>query len=290
MRTLKIQRDLITNRNRVIERYLTEVGKHRPLGAEEEYQVAVKAKKGDPEAMELLITANLRFVISVAKQYAREPELLDELIAQGNIGLIDAAKEFDPSRGFKFISYAVWHIRKEILKYLNDTRRTVRLPTNVTRDLSLAQKAESELMNRLDREVTIEEIVEELAQKGESISSERIRAGRVASEKSIPFESTGKDSEESFSPSDWMSSDSKATELVESSDLICLVNLALGAVSSVDRDIILRHHGVETGNPETFQSIGDSYVRSQEWARQRYNKAIRKIQKYAKQANLIQNV
>lgn len=289
MRDLKIQ-ERYTNRTSITDRYLTEVGRHDVLGADEEYRVAVKARNGDREAIEKLITANLRFVVSVAKQYAGQAEMLDELIAQGNIGLIDAAKTFDPSRGFKFISYAVWHIRKEILKYLNEIHRTVKVPLNITTDLNRAKKVESDLINRLDREPTVEEIVEEMEKRGWEITPEKIKMGRRVTEKIVPFEVGPSDGETNWSPSDWISSGNSATELVESNDTDNLISIALDGLASVEKDIILRYHGVKNGIPESFSSISQSYGRSAEWARGRYKKAMRRIQTRVRREKLHVNL
>lgn len=285
MRDLKIQ-ERYTNRTSITDRYLVEVGRHDVLGADEEYQIAVKASNGDREAIEKLITSNLRFVVSVAKQYASQAEMLDELIAQGNIGLIDAAKTFDPSRGFKFISYAVWHIRKEILKYLNEIHRTVKVPLNITTDLNRAKKVESDLMNRLDREPTVEEIVEEMEKRGWEITPEKIKMGRRVTEKIMPFELGPSDGETTWSPSDWVSSGSTATELVESSDTDSLISIALNGLGMIEKDIILRYHGVKNGIPESFSTISESYGRTSEWARGRYKKAMRRIQTRARREKL----
>lgn len=289
MRDLKIQ-ERYTNRTSVTDRYLVEVSRHDILGADAEYEIAVKASEGDQEAIEKLITSNLRFVVSVAKQYASQAEMLDELIAQGNIGLIDAAKTFDPSRGFKFISYAVWHIRKEILKYLNEIHRTVKVPLNITTDNNRVKRVESDLVHLLDREPTVEEIVEEMEKRGWEITPEKVKLGRRVTEKIMPFELGLSDGETMWSPSDWVSSGSTASEFVEAQDTSNLIDLAMEGVSYVERDIILRYHGIRTGIPESFSSISHSYEKSSEWARQRYKKAMRRIQTRARREKLHVNL
>ena len=187
MRDLKIL-TTYTNRTSVTDRYFAEIDRHKILKADEEYEIAVKASAGDSRAIEKLVTSNLRFVVSVAKQYVSQAEMMDELIAQGNIGLIEAAKTFDPTRGFKFISYAVWHIRKEILSYLNDIHRTVKVPRNITMDANRTKRVESDLTCLLDREPTVEEIVEEMEKRGWEITPEKVKNGRRATEKIVPFE------------------------------------------------------------------------------------------------------
>jgi RNA polymerase primary sigma factor len=160
VRQLKITPDRLTNRTDNISRYFTDVSGRPMLGPEEEFSIGLRAQEGDEEAIEMLISSNLRFVVSVAKQYAGTGILLEDLICQGNIGLCDAARMFDPTRGFKFISFAVWHIRKEILAYLNSDHRTVRIPQNVLNDLTKIRRADETILQEQGRYGTADEFEE----------------------------------------------------------------------------------------------------------------------------------
>jgi RNA polymerase primary sigma factor len=161
MRQLKIE-NRITNRSRVIERYFSDVERRPTISIEKELELATRISNGDETAIKELVEANLKFVISVAKQYCSSGSstLLSELIAQGNIGLIDAAKSFDHTRGFKFISYAVWHIRKEIMNYLVTLSHSIRVPTNIVTKINKAKYAADKFEQLENRQVTPEELSE----------------------------------------------------------------------------------------------------------------------------------
>ncbi|WP_316751337.1 RNA polymerase sigma factor RpoD/SigA [Pedobacter gandavensis] len=170
MRALKISQS-ITNRKRdSLEKYLNELGKFELLKAEEEIQLAMRIAEGDEVALEKLVNANLRFVISVSKKYQDKGLRLSDLISEGNIGLIKAAKRYDHTKGFKFISFAVWWIRQAILSAISDQQRMVRLPGNQIVGNSAINKASMRLEQKLERMPTIEEIAEEIGLKAERIS------------------------------------------------------------------------------------------------------------------------
>ena len=287
MRNLVIS-ERFTNRNLTTERYFNDVNKHERMTVEEEYETAVLASEGDPKAIEKLVTSNLRFVISVAKQYSRNPEVLNELVSQGNIGLIDAAKTFDPTRGFKFISYAVWHIRKEILKYLTENSRTVRVPSNVGVELNRVKKVEAVLSTKLGREPLIEEIVEALKKLGFETDEQRIKMQQTAMEPIVPFEvmSTG---DEVWSPSDWMSSSNKASDLVDREDVKIVLRVLLDKLKPYEREVIMRYHGMISGEPEPFWKISETHGKTVEWARWNYTSGLRRIKKLmAKNKSLVE--
>jgi RNA polymerase primary sigma factor len=158
MRQLKIAKQ-VTNRDTAsLDKYLTEIGKVELINAEQEVELAKKIKEGDQRAMEKLVKANLRFVVSVAKQYQNQGLTLPDLINEGNLGLIKAAQRFDETRGFKFISYAVWWIRQSILQALAEQARIVRLPLNKIGSINKINKAFSELEQKYEREPSPEEI------------------------------------------------------------------------------------------------------------------------------------
>ena len=288
MRQLKINEN-ITRRSLNIDRYFRDVGPDAKLTAEEEFEIAQRAAAGDQVAMDILVKRNLRFVISVAKQYSHSSEMLGELIAQGNIGLIDAAKTFDPSRGFKFISYAVWHIRKEILSYFNDYNRLVRLPTNVILNLNRAKKIETSLSTKFGRDATLEEIAAEMNAQGWPITADKLEAIRMSSEGSVPLESTNPDEE--WAPIQWLSDgDDTPTLNVESNDRTKLIASVLGSLSPVERDIIILRHGLYNGIEESFSTIALRYERTPEWARQVYTRGIKRSKKNVNRSKMLKEL
>jgi RNA polymerase primary sigma factor len=181
MRQLKISQS-ITNRESVsLQQYLSDVAKIPMVTAEEEVILTQKIRQGDEAALQRLTNANLRFVVSVAKQYESSGLTLGDLINEGNLGLIKAAKRFDETKGFKFISYAVWWIRQSILQSINDHARIVRLPSNKVGDLSKIKKISSELEQHLERVPTPEEVAESLGMSAEKVSDVQARGGRALS-------------------------------------------------------------------------------------------------------------
>jgi RNA polymerase primary sigma factor len=161
MRQLKISNSITNREARSLERYLQEIGKEELISPDQEVQLAQLIKKGDKVALDKLVKANLRFVVSVAKQYQNQGLSLQDLINEGNIGLIKAAENFDYSRGFKFISYGVWWIRQNILQALAEHARVVRLPLNKVQQSNTVQKANSVLEQQLERSPSVEEVAEE---------------------------------------------------------------------------------------------------------------------------------
>ncbi len=281
MRELKIG-DRITMRSRNIDRYFNEVGPPKKLTIDEEVELTKLIKVGDERALDTMVKANLRFVISVAKQYSGSSEMLSELIAQGNIGLIDAAKTFDHTRGFKFISYAVWHIRKEILEYLNNSRRSVRLPSNVILMINRSRKVEELLMVRLGREVTLEEIAEEMNKLEWPITVERLTHIRSISENGIPLESN--DPEETFAPISWLNAEQEETSLI-AEDRKKLFDSICNTMTPIEYDVVTLKLGISTREPISFKEIAEKYDRTAEWARQIFKKALRKAKRRADHLN-----
>lgn len=264
----------MTKRTENISRYFSEVSSIPILTSEEEFEIGMRAQQGDPEAIEKLISSNLRFVVSVAKQYSNPDASLDDLICQGNIGLCDAAKQFDPTRGFKFISFAVWHIRKEILVYLNSNSRTVRVPQNILTDMSKIRKANEMIMQEEGRIGTAVELEERISQfSTKEIPADRIQKIIQAESKGIALEVTG--IEDSLSPIDWLSSEINTTSLTDESDLARTVNLALSKLTLIQRDVVCRKMGLNGMEPEHFSTIARRYERTTEWARSLYVRCIR---------------
>ncbi|MGL6267400.1 MAG: sigma-70 family RNA polymerase sigma factor, partial [Chitinophagaceae bacterium] len=171
MRQLKITKSITNRESQSLEKYLQEIGKVEMINAEEEVQLAMRIKQGDQKALERLTKANLRFVVSVAKQYQNQGLSLPDLINEGNLGLIKAAQRFDETRGFKFISYAVWWIRQSILQSLAEQSRIVRLPLNKVGLTNRVNKAFQLLEQQYEREPSVEELSELLDLDIEEIAS-----------------------------------------------------------------------------------------------------------------------
>ena len=279
MREIKIDKRL-TQRSSATDRYFSDVNKNGQLSTNEEFEVATRAAAGDEYAINRLVCANLRFVISVAKQYSSSSEMLPELIAQGNIGLIEAARTFDPTRGFKFISYAVWHIRKEILIYFNSLSKTVRIPLHVTRDLNRVKTAELNIINRVHREATEDEIVAEVANLGYSITNNQVKLVKEASSKTVALEPT--DMELDYAPIQWIDSGESANSQAEANDFEIIKNMVFSSLSPIERNIVDLRMGMTSGDPQSFLAIGDIYNKTGEWARTAYTKAMRKARVRAK--------
>src|SRR5574343_1207196 len=181
MRQLKITKSITNRESQSLEKYLQEIGKVELLEAEEEVMLAQKIKQGDTRSLDRLVKANLRFVVSVAKQYQNQGLTLGDLINEGNLGLIKAAKRFDENKGFKFISYAVWWIRQSILQAIAEQSRIVRLPSNQVGSLSKISKAFSKLEQEYEREPSPEELAEILETTVDKISDTMSNSGRHVS-------------------------------------------------------------------------------------------------------------
>src|SRR5271167_267344 len=181
MRQLKITKSITNRESQSLEKYLQEIGKVDLITPEEEVQLAIRIKQGDQSALDKLTKANLRFVVSVAKQYQNQGLTLPDLINEGNLGLIKAAQRFDETRGFKFISYAVWWIRQSILQALAEQARIVRLPLNKVGSLNKINKAFSHLEQQFEREPTTEELAEMLDLPEDKVADTMRVSGRHVS-------------------------------------------------------------------------------------------------------------
>ncbi len=286
MRNLKIESGKLTNRTENVSRYFTEVERNPLLSPDQEFEIGMLAKDGDEEAISKLIKSNLRFVVSVAKQYSGARIPLEELICQGNIGLCDAARTFDPTRGFRFISYAVWHIRKEILAYLTANSRVVRVPANILNDLAKIKRADETVFQENGRYGTAEEIEEILSRTnlGKEISAEQIKKVKSADSTGIPLESNDPDA--ISSPIDWIESDSNTTSIVDREDLTETIDIALSRLTPIQRDIVERRLGIGHAEAETFSTIGERYGRTSEWVRTTYVKSLKIMRSRLNRANL----
>ena len=274
MRQLKITKSITNRESQSLEKYLQEIGKVDLLTPEEEVDLAKRIKEGDQYALEKLTKANLRFVVSVAKQYQNQGLSLSDLINEGNLGLIKAAQRFDETRGFKFISYAVWWIRQSILQALAEQSRIVRLPLNKVGSLNKINKAFSELEQEFEREPSPEELAELLEIPTEEVETTLGVAARHVS-MDAPFVE-GEDNslldvlENSTSPG----TDS-ALEYLDS--LRKEIERSLNTLTDRQCDVIKLYFGIGIEHPMSLEDIGDKFGLTRERVRQIKDKAINKL-------------
>lgn len=274
MRQLKITKQVTNRETASLDKYLQEIGRVELITAEEEVRLAQLIKKGDPKALERLTKANLRFVVSVAKQYQNQGLTLGDLINEGNLGLIKAAQRFDETRGFKFISYAVWWIRQSILQALAEQSRIVRLPLNKIGSINKINKTFSKLEQEYEREPSPEEIAESM-----SVSVDDIKEAMRTSGRHVSMDAPLQQGEDS-TLIDVLGDDDQphpdATLITES--LRREVERALSTLTLREADVIRLYFGLATGEqPMTLEEIGERFDLTRERVRQIKEKAIRRL-------------
>ena len=267
MRQLKITKSITNRESASLDKYLQEIGKEDLITVEEEVERAQRIRKGDQEALDKLTKANLRFVVSVAKQYQNQGLSLPDLINEGNLGLIKAAEKFDETRGFKFISYAVWWIRQSILQALAEQSRIVRLPLNQVGSLNKINKAFARFEQEHERTPSPEELANELELPKEKVSDTLRVAGRHISV-DAPFA----DGEDVLVNTDSPNAD---RGLINES-LSTEVNRALETLTERERDIIKYFFGIGCSEM-TLEEIGEKFDLTRERVRQIKEKAIRRL-------------
>ncbi|MFV0238037.1 MAG: RNA polymerase sigma factor RpoD/SigA [Flavobacteriales bacterium] len=273
MRQLKITKQVTNRETASLDKYLQEIGKVDLITAEEEVELAQRIKAGDKIALEKLTKANLRFVVSVAKQYQNQGLSLPDLINEGNLGLIKAAKRFDETRGFKFISYAVWWIRQSILQALAEQSRIVRLPLNKIGSINKINKAFAQLEQEHERIPSAKEIAELLEMSESDVKESMKNSGRHVSMDAPLVE--GEDSNlydvvrsgESPSPDKDL--------LVES--LRVEIERSLNTLTPREADVIRLYFGLNGSHPMTLEEIGETFDLTRERVRQIKEKAIRRM-------------
>ena len=272
MRQLKITKSITNRESASLDKYLQEIGKEDLITVEEEVELAQRIKKGDQEALEKLTKANLRFVVSVAKQYQNQGLSLPDLINEGNLGLIKAAEKFDETRGFKFISYAVWWIRQSILQALAEQSRIVRLPLNQVGSLNKINKAFARFEQENERTPSPEELANVLDLPKEKVSDTLRVSGRHVSV-DAPFS----DGEDNNLLDVLVNTDSpNADSGLINESLSTEVERALATLTDRERDIIRYFFGI--GCPEmTLEEIGEKFGLTRERVRQIKEKAIRRL-------------
>lgn len=268
MRDFKII-NRITSTSDNLSRYFNEISKYEILSPEREAELAFKAKNGDQKAKELVLKSNLRFVVSVAKFYESGNSPLEDLISEGNKGLVEAIETFDPSNGFKFISYAVWHIRKEILVYLNNHSRSIRIPSNVNQEMRRYRALEESFISYNGREPSLDEMLEIIKNPDFNVhlsnsTIETIKNNPV----SVPLENYGNENDDVGSPINWVSSSDNTDSIVVNNDMKRIVLSVLSELTPMERQITILKYGLGESNEEmSYKSIGEKLERSAEWAR-----------------------
>ncbi len=273
MRQLKITKQVTNRETASLDKYLQEIGKVDLITAEEEVELARRIKQGDPIALEKLTKANLRFVVSVSKQYQNQGLSLPDLINEGNLGLIKAAQRFDETRGFKFISYAVWWIRQSILQALAEQSRIVRLPLNKIGSINKINKAAARLEQSFEREPNPKEIAGELEMTENEVKESQRNAGRHVS-MDAPLiqdeDNTMYDvlrSEESSTPETGLLYESLRKE----------IDRAVQTLTQREADVVKLYFGLGENHPMTLEEIGEKFDLTRERVRQIKEKAIRRL-------------
>ena len=272
MRQLKITKSITNREGESLDKYLQDIGKEELLSTEEEVDLAMRIKKGDQKALERLTKANLRFVVSVAKQYQNQGLSLPDLINEGNLGLIKAAERFDETRGFKFISYAVWWIRQSILQAIADQSRIVRLPLNQVSSVNKISQISSRFEQENERRPSVDEISEHI-----DLPKEKIDEAMNINGKHVSVDAPFADGDDS-SLLDILVNDSSPSAdkqlLLES--LRQEIQKALEGLNERERLVITAYFGI--GQPEmTLDEIGEKYKLTRERVRQIEAKALRKL-------------
>ncbi|HLZ16945.1 MAG TPA: RNA polymerase sigma factor RpoD/SigA [Cyclobacteriaceae bacterium] len=273
MRQLKIVKQITNRENQSLDKYLSEIAKVELITAEQEVELAKRIREGDQIALEKLAKANLRFVVSVAKQYQNNGMSLGDLINEGNVGLIKAASRFDETRGFKFISYAVWWIRQSIMQALAEQSRIVRLPLNRVGSLNKISRAFSELEQKYEREPSAEELAKFLEVTPEEIESNQRLSGRsisvnapfVQGEENSLLDVLENDSEET--PDQGLLNNSLRQEIARS----------LSTLTERESEVIASYFGLNGSQSMTLEEIGDKFSLTRERVRQIKEKATRKL-------------
>lgn len=273
MRQLKIIKQVTNRETASLDKYLHEIGKVDLLSAEDEVDLARKVRNGDNLALEKLIKANLRFVVSVSKQYQNQGLSLPDLINEGNLGLIKAAKRFDETRGFKFISYAVWWIRQSILQALAEQARIVRLPLNKIGSINKINKALAELEQKYEREPSVDEISSAI-----EIAPDDIKEAMRSSGRHVSMDAPLTDGEDGDMYEVLLSKDNPTPDSSLLNDSLRKeIERALSSLTEREASIIRLYFGLNGKHPYTLEEIGEEFNLTRERVRQIKEKAIKRL-------------
>ncbi|KAA3621026.1 MAG: RNA polymerase sigma factor RpoD/SigA [Flavobacterium sp.] len=276
MRQLKITKQVTNRETKSLNVYLQDVSRIEMITAEEEVELARRIREGDQRALDKLVRSNLRFVISVAKQYQNQGVSLPDLINEGNVGLVKAAKRFDETRGFKFISYAVWWIRQSILQALAEKSRVVRLPLNKIGLMNKVRKAALHLQQIYERQPTIAEIAKEMDETPAKVKSALKQSGKSLS-MDAPFQE-GENENNLYDVLRSKESPVPDKELLRES-LQIEIERALNTLPDKEADVVRLNFGLADEPGMSLQEIGDTFGLSRERVRQIREKAIRHLRK-----------
>ncbi len=275
MRQLKITKQVTNRETASLDKYLQEIGRVDLITAEEEVELARRIKKGDQVALEKLTKANLRFVVSVSKQYQNQGLSLPDLINEGNLGLIKAAQRFDETRGFKFISYAVWWIRQSILQALAEQSRIVRLPLNKIGSINKIHKAFARLEQEFERPPTAAELAETLDMTLDEVKQSMKNAGRHVS-MDAPLKDGDDSSSNMYDVMRTGDTPAPDTDLMTES-LRKEIERSLRTLTPREGDVIRLYFGLNGEHPMTLEEIGERFDLTRERVRQIKEKAIRRL-------------
>ena len=282
MRQLKIVKQITNRESESLEKYFQEIGRVELISSQMEVELANRIKAGDPVALDKLVKANLRFVVSVAKQYQNGSLSLGDLINEGNVGLIKAAKKFDPTRGFKFISYAVWWIRQSIMQALADQSRIVRVPMNRVGSLNKINRTLSHLEQKHQREASNQEVADELSLSIEEVDKALKIGGRhisvnapfVHGEENSLLDVLENNSEET--PDSGLLADSLRSE----------IERVLSTLTERERDIITLYFGLGGSEAHSLEDIANKFHITMERVRQIKEKGLRRLRSASKNKSL----
>ena len=273
MRQLKITKSITNRDSASLDKYLQEIGREDLITAEDEVELAQKIRQGDQRALEKLVKANLRFVVSVSKQYQNQGLTLPDLINEGNLGLIKAAQRFDETRGFKFISYAVWWIRQSILQAIAEQARIVRLPLNQVGSLNKINKTFSRLEQEFEREPSADEIAECL-----EIDKSKVTESQKISGRHVSMDAPFKDGEDGTLLDVLSNGNSpKADISLLNESLQREIDRSLSTLTDRERDVIKLFFGIAIPHPLSLEEIGEKFDLTRERVRQIKEKGIRRL-------------
>ncbi|MDB4533301.1 RNA polymerase sigma factor RpoD/SigA [Vicingaceae bacterium] len=273
MRQLKITKSITNRDSASLDKYLQEIGREDLITAEDEVELAQRIKEGDQVALEKLVKANLRFVVSVSKQYQNQGLTLPDLINEGNLGLIKAAQRFDETRGFKFISYAVWWIRQSILQAIAEQARIVRLPLNQVGSLNRINKAFSRLEQEFEREPSPDEIAESL-----EIEKDKVTEAQKISGRHVSMDAPFKDGEDGTLLDVLSNGNSPIADLsLMNESLQKEIKRSLSTLTDREQDVIILFFGIGIPHPLSLEEIGEKFGLTRERVRQIKEKGIRRL-------------
>ncbi len=283
MRQLKISKAITNRESESLEKYLQEIGKVDLISPEDEVKLALKIKQGDQEALDKLTKANLRFVVSVAKQYQNQGLTLPDLINEGNLGLIKAAQRFDETRGFKFISYGVWWIRQSIMQALAEQSRIVRLPLNKVGLTNRISRAFTQLEHEFERTPTVEELATFL-----DMDVEEVAATLNVASRHVSMDSPLSDGEESTLIDLLVNNNAESADkqILFNDSLKQEITRSLSVLTERQREVICLFYGIGMDQPMSLEDIGAKFSLTRERVRQIKDKALSKL-RTASRSNLL---